>query len=344
MRHRLPRHVTIIYNAPSSRPVHPKAPITDPNTDRTAQDVRKLLDSKGVKTKLFPLRTMNDLKRLRRVRTNLVFNCVEDDIGSTPFSEHRVAKVLADTGIPFTGASAGNILLTTNKAATKQYLLTHGIPTPPFAVVDHPDFMDMTYHLRDLFPLMVKPVSEDASEGITQRSVVTNSATLKQQIASVVKTFEQPALVEQFINTREVSIALVERSGKPLVLPPSEIKFKRGFGKTHKILDFDAKWRPKTTQYQHTKEQCPADLKPSLAKELTRIALAIWKILDLRGYASIDFRIDEKGNPYVLEVNVNVELLNDTAGGFACAAWALGIPWEKLVTTIIGSALYRHHA
>lgn len=344
MRHRLPRHVTIVYNAPSGRPVHPKAPVTDPNTDHTAHDVKRFLDSKGVKTKLFPLRTMNDLKRLRRVRTNLVFNCVEDDIGSSPFTEHLVAKTLADAGIPFTGASAGNILLTTNKAATKQYLLTHGIPTPPFAVVDHPDFMDMTYHLRGLFPLMVKPVSEDGSEGITQRSVVTNSDTLKQQITSVVKTFEQPALVEQFINTREVSVAVIERSGRPIALPPSEVKFKRGFGRAHKILDFDAKWRPRTTQYRHTKEECPADLKPSLTRELTRIALSIWKILDLRGYASIDFRIDEKGNPYVLEVNVNVELVNDTAGGLTGAAWAGGLSWDRLITTFINSALYRHES
>lgn len=344
MRYRLPRHVTIIYNAPSSRPVHPNAPITNPETDRIARDVDRVLRERGVKTRLFALRTFGDLKRLRRVRTGLVFNCVEDDIGSTPFSEHRVAKVLADTGIPFTGATAGNILLTTNKAATKQYLLTYGIPTPHFAVVESPNLLDITYHLRSSFPLIVKPVSEDASEGITQRSIVTDESSLKRQVATVMKTFREPALVEQFINTREVSVAILERSGKPLVFPPSEVLFKRGYGHPYKILDFDAKWRPKTPQYRFTKEQCPADLKPSLQKKLQDIALSIWKRLDLQSYASIDFRIDEKDNPYVLEINVNLDLTNDTAGGFACAAWALGIPWEKLVTTIIGSALYRHES
>lgn len=342
MKHRLPKHVTIVYNAPTNTSPYSLAPTTDDDTEATPKEIRGLLLRHGMTARLFPLRSVGDLKHLRRVRTSLVFNCVEDDIGATPFSQHLVAKTLEDAGIPFTGGTAGNILLTTNKAATKQYLLTNGIPTPPFAVVDRPDFLDMTYHLRSLFPLMVKPVAMDGSEGITQRSIVTNEDDLRKQVSTVVKTFEQPALVEQYINTREINVGIIEKNGKPYLLPPSEIHFTRGYGQKYKIVDFSAKWRPRSPQYSHTPAICPAPLKPSLAKKLNEIALSIWKLMSLQSYVRVDFRVDEKNAPYVLEVNVNPDISNDPQTGFPRASRAGGLPWEKMILAIVSSTMYRH--
>lgn len=343
MKHRLPKYITIVYNAPKSKTPHPLAPTTNDDTESTPKAIRTLLTKYGVNARLFPLQSIRDLKKLRRIRTSFVFNCIEDDIGSNAFSQHLVAKTLEDAGIPFTGGTAGNILLTTNKAATKQYLLTNGIPTPQFAVVEKADYLDMAYHLHSLFPLIVKPVAMDGSEGITQKSIVTNTEGLQRQVSTVVKTFNQPAIVEQYINTREVNIAIIEKNGRPHLLPPSEIIFTRGYGQKYKIVDFSAKWRPKTPQYLHTKGVCPADLKPTLLKKLNDITLAIWKLMSLQSYVRVDFRIDEKSVPYVLEVNVNPDISNDPQTGFLRSAQAAGLSWDKMILTFITSAWYRHH-
>lgn len=342
MKPRLPKHVTIVYNSPTSGSAHPLAPTTDGDTESTPKEIRNLLLKHGVNARLFPLRSVRDLKKLRRIRTSLVFNCVEDDIGSSAFNQHLVAKTLEDAGIPFTGGTAGNILLTTNKAATKQYLLTNGIPTPQFAVVEKPDYLDMAYHLRSMFPLIVKPVAMDGSEGITQKSVVTNEETLQKQVSSVVKTFNQPAIVERYINTRELNVAVIEKNGRPYLFPPSEIVFTRGYGQKYKIVDFSSKWRPKTAQYKHTKGVCPANLKPALLKKLNEITLSIWKLMSLQSYVRVDFRIDKEGAPYVLEINVNPDISNDPQTGFPRAARVAGLPWDKMILTIISSAMYRH--
>lgn len=342
MKHRLPKHVTIVYNSPSGGSAHPLAPTTDGDTEATPKEIKKLLTKHSISSHLFPLHSKRDLKRLRRIRTSLVFNCVEDDIGSSAFSQHLVAKTLEDAGIPFTGGTAGNILLTTNKAAAKQYLLTNGIPTPQFAVVEKPDYLDMAYHLRSMFPLIVKPVAMDGSEGISQKSIVTNDEGLQKQVSSVVKTFNQPAIVERYINTREINVAVIEKSGKPYLLPPSEIVFTRGYGQKYKIVDFSAKWRPKTPQYQHTKGICPADLRPALSRKLNEITLAIWKLMSLQSYVRVDFRVDEKDSPFVLEINVNPDITNDGQTGFPRAAHVAGLPWDKMIMTIISSAMYRH--
>lgn len=338
----LPRHVTITYNSPTSSTSHPLAPTTSEDTYSTAYAIRDLLESRGVTARLFPIRSVGDLNKLRKIRTNLVFNCVEDDLGATPLSDHLVVKLLAEIGVPFTGGSAGNILLTTNKAAAKQFLLTHGIPTPAFAVVDNPDFLDMTYHLRSHFPLIVKPVACDGSEGVTQKSIVTAQPALRRQVNHIVKVFEQPALVEQFINTREVNIAVIEKGGRPVLLPPSEIHFERGYGQKYKIVDFAAKWRPNTPQYRHTPGICPAPLTPTLEKKLREITLLIWKLLNLASYARVDFRVNERSSPFVLEVNVNPDISNDPQVGFIRSAAAAGLAWEDVILTIASEAWKKH--
>lgn len=342
MRRKLPKTVTIIYNAPSKRSPYPDAPITDIDTETTPREIEQVLKKAGVRVTLMPIRTLKDLRKIRRLRTNLVVNCVEDDISTTAQSSHLAVKALQEAGLPYTGGTAGNILLTTNKAATKQFLLTHGIPTPPFAVVETPEYLDITYHLRSLFPLIVKPVAADGSEGISPRSVVINERELRRQVTAVVDTFRQPALVEQYINTREVNVAIIEKHGRPVVLPPSEIKFIRGYGYRYKIVDFAAKWRPRTRQYRFTRGICPAPLSAPLDQKLKNISLGIWKLLNLQSYARVDFRIDENGNPFVLEVNVNPDISNSPDTGFPRAAAVAGMTWDKTILTIVSTAWARY--
>src|SRR3989338_5643960 len=342
MKSKLPRHVTIIYNAPSDKNPYPLAPVTDDDTAGTPKNIQKALSRRGISTKLAAIDSAADLKKIRSAKTDLIFNCVDDDIGSKPGTAHLAPKVAQEARLPFTGGTAGNILLTTNKAATKQYLLTYGIPTPAFAVVERPEYLDIAYHLRDKFPLMVKPAATDGSVGITQKSIVTNEKNLKKQVTETARIFKQPALVEQYIASREINVAILERNGRPYLLPFSEITFERGYGQKYKIVDFAAKWRPKTKQYLHTPAVCPAQVSPALANKLRIYSRMIWKYLNLQSYARIDYRIDERGNPYVLEVNCNPDISNDPETGFPRSARAAGYNYDEMILAIVEAAWRRY--
>lgn len=342
MKSKLPRHVTIIYNAPSDKNPYPLAPVTDDDTAGTPKHIQKALSRQGISTKLLAIDIPADLKKIRSANTDLIFNCVDDDIGSKPGTAHLAPKAAQELRLPFTGGTAGNILLTTNKAATKQYLLTYGIPTPAFAVVERPEYLDIAYHLRDSFPLMVKPAATDGSAGISQKSIVTNEKNLKKQVAQMLRIFNQPALVEEYIASREINVAILERNSRPFLLPFSEITFERGYGQKYKIVDFAAKWRPKTRQYQHTPAVCPAEISKPLARKLTAYAKMIWKYLNLQSYARIDFRIDERGNPYVLEVNCNPDITNDANTGFPRSCRAAGYNYDEMVVALVEAAWRRY--
>ena len=342
MKSKLPRHVTIIYNAPSDKNPYPLAPVTDDDTAGTPKDIQKALSRRGISTKLAAIDSAADLKKVRSADTDLIFNCVDDDIGNKPGSSHLAPKVAQESRLAFTGGTAGNILLTTNKAATKQYLLTYGIPTPAFAVVERPEYLDIAYHLRDKFPLMVKPAATDGSAGITQKSIVTNEKNLKKQVTEMVRVFKQPALVEEYIASREINVAIMERNGRPFLLPFSEITFERGYGQKYKIVDFAAKWRPKTKQYRHTPAVCPAEVSKALGRKLTAYAKMIWKYLNLQSYVRIDFRIDDRGNPYVLEVNCNPDITNDPNTGFPRSCRAAGYNYDEMILQIVESAMERY--
>lgn len=342
MKSKLPRHVTIIYNAPSDKTPYPLAPTTDADTVTTPKHIQKALSRQGISTKLLAVDTVADLKKLRSADTDLIFNCVDDDIGNQAGSAYLVPKLAGESRLPFTGGTAGNILLTTNKAATKQYLLTHGIPTPPFAVIERADYLDIAYHLKDKFPLMVKPVANDGSEGINQKSVVTGEKNLKRRVAEILRVYRQPALAEQYIDSREINVAIVEQEGRPKLLPLSEIIFERGYGQKYKIVDFEAKWRPRSKQYRHTPAVCPAPVTAALAKKLKLYSRMIWKYLNLQSYTRIDFRIDDRGNPFVLEVNCNPDISNDPQTGFPRSARAAGYNYDQMVLAIVEAAWRRY--
>lgn len=342
MKYFLPKHALIVHNALSDKSPRPLAPVTDDDTRSTAVRIQNILIDHGVDAKLYPVDTQRDLTRLRVLKTELIFNCVDDDIGDIPMSSHLIPKIAGEMRVPFTGGSSGNILLTTNKAATKQFLLVHEIPTPPFVVIsDRKQLPEMSY-LYALFPLIVKPVSSDGSEGVTQRSIVSDQKHLAWEVSRVIKTYNQPALVEQFIPDREINVAVIEKQGRPFILPPSEIYFTKDYGQRYKIVDFEAKWRPETPQYHNTPGICPAPLSPRLFQKLRLLTLSVWNVLSLQGYTRVDYRVDTKEFPYVLEVNLNPDISDDSETGFPRAAKAAGLSYEQMILTIVSSAMYRY--
>src|SRR3989338_6544583 len=122
MKYLLPKTALVVHNALTDAVPYPYAPVTDNDTISTAKEISEILENEGVKTKLFPVGNLNDLKVLRKIKTDFIFNCVDDNIGDIPFSSHLIPEIAQKLKIPFSGGSSKNILLTTDKAATKKIL------------------------------------------------------------------------------------------------------------------------------------------------------------------------------------------------------------------------------
>lgn len=337
MKYLLPKTALIIHNALTDAVPYPDAPVTDNDTVSTAKEISKILKSVGVKTKLFSVGNLDDLETLQKTKTDFIFNCADDNIGDIPFSSHLIPEIAQKMKIPFSGGTAKSILITTDKAATKKILLENNIPTAPFIVVK-----DRIGSSLPDFPLIVKPIASDGSEGVTQKSVVENQRQLIEAVKNNFKLFHQPALVEKYIEGREVNVAVLEIKGLPKVLPASEITFPDEYGQKYKIVDFDSKWRPETPQYNNTPAVCPAQISKHLSQMLQATVIKIWKILKLKSYVRVDFRIDKNGDPFVLEVNVNSDIENNPVVGFPRAARATGLDYKNLILTIVDSAIRRH--
>lgn len=192
------------------------------------------------------------------------------------------------------------------------------------------------------FPLIVKPLAEDCSLGIFGgKAVVLSKRSLFNRINFIHQYYREPALVEQFINTREVNVAVIGNGKDTHALPISEIVFGPYFDqkKLWKIVDFSAKWQEKTKRYKQTVGVCPAKLPKKLTEKIQKAAVLAYKLLGCRDYARVDIRLCEDGKFYILEINSNPGISNTDDCGLLRSAKAAGMSYEKLIDFIVKSAL-----
>jgi D-alanine-D-alanine ligase len=267
--------------------------------------------------------------------TTLVFNLCEA-LGGTAGGESKVPRLLDELGFQYVGATAENLDACLNKAEAKALLLSRGIPTAPYQVFHHPG---EPIHVP--LPAIVKPVAEDCSLGITRDSVVHDAPALRRQVAYILETYKQPALVEMFLDGREFNVG-VWGNGAAHVLPVAEIDFSAWDEKTLRVVNFDAKWNEASSEYQSMPVLCPAPVDPALEDRIRQVALAAYKAMGCRDYARVDLR-EKGGAPYVLEVNPNPCLATD--GGFANAARVAGYDYAHMAHQIAEWAWWRrnHH-
>jgi D-alanine-D-alanine ligase len=256
----------------------------------------------------------------------MVFNLGEGIEGRL-FEVARIVWALEAMGYEFTGAGGAAVAITTNKVLTKARLLQAGLSTPRWWVFHDPRQVQGNFE----FPLIVKPVAEDASLGIESGAVVHSLAELQQRVAFVIKCYRQSALVEQFIFGREFNISIW--GDPPEVLPLYEIDFSDFSDPCQRIVSFAAKWEAESFDYNHTPGICPANVAAELGQRITETALTAWNVFDCRGYARVDIRLDPAGTPYVIEVNCNPDLSPDA--GFFRACQAAGFSYREMVTKIL---------
>ncbi|MFC2050166.1 D-alanine--D-alanine ligase, partial [Chloroflexota bacterium] len=172
---------------------------------------------------------------------------------------------------------------------------------------------------------------EDGSNGISEESVVHDFASLERQVTTISNCFGRRALVEEFVDGREFNITVLGIN-EPKALPASEIVYSLP-PEMPRILSFAAKWDKQSICFEHTKAVCPAEIDPELQEQITRTALLTFRLLGSRGYARVDFRLDNKDQLKVIEVNPNPDISPDA--GAALQAKAAGMTYNQFIEQIL---------
>ncbi|MEM2876291.1 MAG: ATP-grasp domain-containing protein [Candidatus Bathyarchaeia archaeon] len=293
------------------------------------QDALMRLD---LQHQLFPLE--GDVEALVRAlklhKPDVVINLCEGVFGDSHL-EMYVPSLLELLGIPYTGSPPLTLGLCQDKSLTKDILKANEIPTPKYRVLSSLE----NWRGEIDYPLFVKPLREDASLGISRESFVRGYLELKNRVEYINKRYMQPALVEEYVEGRELNVAVFGNE-EPTILPISEILF--DFVDEPRIVDYSAKWLRESDEYRKTKPVCPAKLEQPTEEVVERVAVKSYRVLGCRDYARVDIRL--KGNiPYVLEVNPNPDISPDA--GFARSLKAAGISYEEFVKTVLSFALER---
>ncbi len=288
------------------------------------------------------------IDELRNDRPDMIFNLCESFDGD-PTQEMNVASLFELLKIPYTGSRALTLGLALNKWRVKEILNYYDIPTAPHYVCKNSNEFNQNGYskVKDKFPLIVKPSREDASIGIENKSVVYNEAELKTRIEYILDEYKQPALIEQFIDGREINVSVVGNVEKDendlIVFPISEIDFSDMPPDYQKIVSYNSKWMYKTVEFAGTKAVCPArDLTPGLEKIIRDTAKKVYRIIGASDYARVDFRVKDD-IPYVLEMNPNPDISSDVDEdtGFTRSGKAYGWSYEELIQNIIKFATER---
>jgi D-alanine-D-alanine ligase len=264
-------------------------------------------------------------------RPSVVFNLCEALSGDTKLEVHA-AWLLERLGLPFTGSPYHALRHCLYKVEANHILARAGVNVPATVRVDSPDRVP-----KVTFPVIVKPEREDGSTGIERDSVVHDTRNLRDRIAEVIERHRQPAVVQRYIHGREIAVSLL---GWPAlrVLPPGEIHF-GGLPEGHPhILTFASKWHPESVDSIGT-VSVPAVLRPPGLRRVAAIGRRAFDVLGLRDYGRVDVRLDERGVPFVIDVNPNCDLSEE--GGFARAAARGGLSYADCIWEILRSALRR---
>ncbi|HOD81548.1 MAG: D-alanine--D-alanine ligase [Planctomycetes bacterium ADurb.Bin126] len=340
--HPLPA-VLILYNLPRETPVQP-GPAACVGAESEAgvlgevQAVEDALRAHGVPCRSVGARTIRDLPAiLASASEGVVFNLVEgfqdcnDDANLVP------ALCRAFDKSP-TGGDSPCLMLALDKWQSKAVLAAAHLPTPPAAVVcPGQSTVDAALPAGRC---IVKPLRCDASEGIDAASVAEcPSVELDAAVRRVHDTFGQPALIEQFFGRRELNVTVIERDGRAEVMPLAEIDFTALPDGYPPIVGYAEKWFPDSDEYRRTPRVIPAPLGEQAAARVRELALRAWHAFDCRDYIRIEFRLDEKLDPAILELNPNPDISPDA--GLAAAVQAGGLAYDEFIVHMAANAAAR---
>jgi len=266
---------------------------------------------------------------------SLVFNLVEE-FNERSELERNVVGLLELLGIPYTGCGSAGMMLCKNKALAKQILQHHQIRTASFEVYPRGGRFHPPRELR--YPLIVKPLREEASTGIAQNSLVESEEALAKRIHYLHHTLNQDALVEEYIHGRELYVSVMGHR-HPEVLPVREMKFRDVPENDPRIATYKAKWDSSYRRRWGICEEFADPLPKGVVENVMRLCKKAYRVLQMDGYGRMDLRLTDKGEVVFLEANPNPFLAPDE--DFARSARKAGYSFDVLLNRLLHLALHR---
>ena len=292
-----------------------------------AEAIEKSLHELGYETRreLFDVDLRNIISILKQDPPILVFNLVET-VDKKGELIHLPPSLLETFNVPFTGSGSFALMLTTNKIRTKKILKANGLPTPEWFVHNHTGKPDK----RKKY--IIKPAWEDGSAGITDSSIITGDQVDLEKLSREMKM--KNIFIEEYIHGREFNMSVIFGKNGPEVMPVAEMQYLDFPSDKPRILNYASKWDSDSFEYSHTIRtfEIPESDR-DLSLSLTNITSRCWDLFELRGYARVDFRVDENKRPYILEINTNPCLSPDS--GFPAACIKAGFSYTEMINRII---------
>jgi D-alanine-D-alanine ligase len=329
--------VLVLFDTDAEPPVQQEWKKQLESSDEAEFDVARALTERGHPVRLFGFKDNLDqlTSGLRAEPCDVVFNLAER-FRSLSALDYSVAALLEMLDMPYTGASSEGLMLARDKALTKKVLAYQGLRIPHFMVCRLGNEAQRPSDLR--FPLIVKPLDEDASVGISQASVVRDDAALKERVAFIHERFQTDAIVEEFIAGRELYIGVMGND-KPVALPPIEMVFGNEPNVESRIATFKAKWSVKYRESRGIQNMIAQDLSKEVRARLAEVAVRTYEAAGLRDYGRIDVRLAHDDEIYVVEANPNPYLADGE--DLAWAAEEGGYLYGDFIERIAEMALAR---
>lgn len=277
--------------------------------------------------------------KLLELKPDIVFNIAEGMYGSS--REAQIPAMLEFLQIPYTGSDPLTLAICLDKARTKEILSYYNIPTPRFTLVS--ELSELT-NSSIKFPIIVKPQHEGSSKGIYNSSIVHNFDELVEQVKFVHNNYNQPALIEEFLEGREFTVAILGNEKNLKILPIVEIKFDTLPKNVNPIYSYEAKWIWDNSNSPLDIFECPANISPDLKSKIEAVSAKAFTAMRCRDWCRIDIRLDSKGNPNIIELNPLPGILPKPEDNscFPKAARTAGLSYNQLIQEVLNLAIERY--
>ena len=298
---------------------------------KTEADVMAALAKLGYQAEHLAIFDDVDLLRqkLGTFSPHILFNLVEQ-FKNNPGFDQNIVSFFEMQGLPFTGCGATGLTLCKHKGISKKILHYHRIHVPNFAVIPRGQRIARPKQLE--FPVLVKPVKEEASYGISQASFVETDEQFRERVAFIHQKYESDVIAEQYIEGRELYVSVMGNA-RLHVFPIRELVFREVPPNEPRIATYKAKWDEEYRKRWGLKNQFAERLEPGLVAQIEQMCKRIYRLLTIDGYARIDLRLTPDNTVYFIEANPNPHLAEDE--DFALSADKAGLPYPQLIDAII---------
>ena len=270
--------------------------------------------------------------KLKELKPDIVFNFAE---GLNGFNrESHIPAMLEMLQIPYSGSDALTLGICLDKSRAKEILTCHKIPNAKFVVANQMEDIAKT---KFDFPLIAKPISEGSSKGIFSSSFVKNAKELEDEVSRILLSYNQPALIEEFLPGREFTVAVLGNGEDIQILPIIEIRYEDFPQDVVPLYSYEAKWILDTKENEFDVFECPAKLDKQLEEKIKETVLRTYNVLKCKDWSRIDVRLDKNGVPNIIEINPLPGIMPDPNenSSFPKAARAAGMNYNQMIQRVL---------